>query len=105
MDIHGFPVRLIEHFLQDFQCRPWGCVDIFWNSTIAGLTLTMLFDCMWITGYVPSLVIEATVRKKSSMVRTGSLAWRSLRRMNIFMLTDDSSLEVCFLEHKEMLFV
>ena len=20
--IHGFPVRLTEHFLQDFQCRP-----------------------------------------------------------------------------------
>ena len=29
---HGFPVMLTKHFLQDFQCRPWGCVDIFWNS-------------------------------------------------------------------------
>ena len=37
------------------------------------------------------------------MVRSGSLAWRSLRTMNIFMFTDDSSLEVSFLEHKEML--
>ena len=28
----GIPVRLTEHLLQDFQCRPWGCVDIVWNS-------------------------------------------------------------------------
>ena len=39
------------------------------------------------------------------MVRPGSSAWRSLRKMNIFMFTDDSSLEVSFLEHKEMLLV
>ena len=25
---------LTEHFLQDLQCRPWGCVDIFWNSPL-----------------------------------------------------------------------
>ena len=30
--IRGIPVRLTEHLLKDFQCRPWGCVDIFWNS-------------------------------------------------------------------------
>ena len=32
--IYGFPVMLTKHLLQDFQCRPWGCVDIFWNSLI-----------------------------------------------------------------------
>ena len=32
--IHGLPVRLTEHLLQDFQCRPWGGGggDIFWSS-------------------------------------------------------------------------
>ena len=34
VEIHGFPVRITEHFLQDFQCRPSGGVDIFWNSPI-----------------------------------------------------------------------
>ena len=41
VEIHRFPVRLTEHFLQDFQCRPWGggggggvCVDTFWNSPL-----------------------------------------------------------------------
>ena len=24
MKIYGFPVILTDHFLQDFQCRPWG---------------------------------------------------------------------------------
>ena len=24
VEIHGFPVKLTKHFLQDFQCRPWG---------------------------------------------------------------------------------
>ena len=52
----------------------------------------------------PNLVIEVTKRKKSSMVRPCSLAWGSLRPMNIFMFTDDSSLKVSFLEHREMLF-
>ena len=56
-------------------------------------------------GYVSNLVIEVTERKKSSMVRPGSSMWKSLRPMNIFMFTDDSSLEVHFLEHKEMLLV
>ena len=60
---------------------------------------------MWITGCVPELVLEVTERKKSSMVMPGSSGWRSLRPMNIFMFTDDSSLEVYFLEHKEMLLV
>ena len=34
-EICGFPVIHTEHFLQDFQCRPWGAgggVDIFLNS-------------------------------------------------------------------------
>ena len=39
------------------------------------------------------------------MVRSGSLAWRSLGPMNIFMIADNSSLEVSFLEYKEMLLV
>ena len=31
-EIYRIPVRLTEHLLQDFQCRPWGvCVDIFWK--------------------------------------------------------------------------
>ena len=51
--------------------------------------------------YVPNLVIEVT--KKVSMFGPGSLAWRLLRTMNIFiMFTDDSFLEVSFLENKEM---
>ena len=33
-DIHGIPVRLAKHLLQDFQCRPWGYVGIYWNSPI-----------------------------------------------------------------------
>ena len=28
-EIHGFPVKLTQHFLQDFQCRPWGGVWVF----------------------------------------------------------------------------
>ena len=32
--IRGIPVRLTEHLLQDFQSRPWGSVDIFWNSPL-----------------------------------------------------------------------
>ena len=58
---------------------------------------------MWITGYVPNLVIKVTERKQSGMVRPGSSASRYLRPMNIFMSTDDSSLEGSFLENKEML--
>ena len=52
-----------------------------------------------------NLVIEVTVRKISSMVRPGSSAWKFSRPINIFMFTDDSSFEVSFLEHKEMLVV
>ena len=33
-EIYGLPVMLTKHFLQDFQCRPWGGVDIFWNSPL-----------------------------------------------------------------------
>ena len=43
--------------------------------------------------------------KKFSMVRPSRSAWRSLRTINTFMLTNDSSLEVSFLEHKGMLLV
>ena len=25
-EIHGFPVKLTKHFLQNFQCRPWGWI-------------------------------------------------------------------------------
>ena len=35
-EIHGFPVRLKDHLLQDFQCRPWR-VNIFWNSPVPNL--------------------------------------------------------------------
>ena len=28
-EIHGFPVRLNNHLLQDFQCRPWGMCGYF----------------------------------------------------------------------------
>ena len=36
------------------------------------------------------------------MVRPSSSTWKSLRTMNIFMVTGDFSLEVSFLEHKEI---
>ena len=28
-EIHGFPVKLTKHLLQDFQCRPWGVCGYF----------------------------------------------------------------------------
>ena len=32
--IYGLSVIHTKIFLQDFQCRPWECVDSFWNSPI-----------------------------------------------------------------------
>ena len=32
--IHGSPVRLTEHLLQDFQCRPWGVCGYFLEEHI-----------------------------------------------------------------------
>ena len=52
-EIRGFPVMLTKHFLQDFQCRPWGGVDIFWNSPIEGQNLDVMLNkiiwsaCLW----------------------------------------------------------
>ena len=61
--------------------------------------------------YVPNLVLVCSKpcdrgkrkEKVSSMVKQSSSAWRLLRTMNIFMFTDNSSLEVSFLGQKEML--
>ena len=84
----------------------FGILKSAMNRKLIGLTTykTIMFQTsFW---YVPNLVIEVTeMKKKSSMVRPGSSAWRSLRTMNIFMFADDSSLEVSFLQHKEMLLV
>ena len=33
-EIHGFPVMLSKHFLQDFQCRPWGVCGYFLEQPI-----------------------------------------------------------------------
>ena len=50
VEIHGFPVRITQHFIQDFQCRPWGGGggggDIFWNSPLEHVednTLLIIF--------------------------------------------------------------
>ena len=47
------------------------------------------------------LSLRQAKRKKSSIVRPSTSTWRSLRPMNIFMSTDDSSFEESSLEQSQ----
>ena len=50
--IRGIPVRLTEHFLQDFQCRPWGCVDTFWNSPLLRIVETSFMPLLYGNSFI-----------------------------------------------------
>ena len=70
-----------------------------WSDTTYNVSCFPMFQTLF--WCVPNFFIEVT--EKSSMGRPGSSVWRSLRTINILMFIDDSSLEVSFLEHKEIL--
>ena len=61
-EICGFLVILTEHFLQDFQCRPWGCVDIFWNSPIVDYASILLLN-VTLTIYTKRSVLLTNIQQ------------------------------------------
>ena len=82
VEICGFPVILTEHFLQDFQCRPWGCVDIFWNSPVL-FSIDQAIDEIW------ALLCDSDMKRKMCWLKyqgnaiTGPNTWKYCLRNSL----------------------